>query len=71
VLATHRRDGCIELRGDARLLPADIETVRRIASRYFGNADSEAYAEGGGDDAVIRLEPGKLRAWDFADEFAA
>jgi hypothetical protein len=23
-----------------------------------------------GDDLLIRLEPGELRVWDFADDFA-
>jgi PPOX class probable F420-dependent enzyme len=60
----------IELRAEARLLRAEPEVVRRIAARYLGAADSEAYAEGGADDTLIRLEPGDLRTWDFADEFA-
>jgi hypothetical protein len=41
--------------------------VRRIASRYLGERDGAAYAESAGDDTLIRLEPGRLRAWDFPD----
>ena len=29
----------------------------------------ETYAASAGDDLLIRLEPGTLRTWDFADEF--
>ena len=44
------------------------ETARKIAVRYLGREAGEAYASGGTDDVVLRLEPGELRAWDFADE---
>ena len=59
----------VELRGRARLVTADVgEAVARIASRYLGPEAGAAYAERGGDDLLIRLEPGDLRAWDFADD---
>jgi hypothetical protein len=54
------------VRGEARLEAAG-EAVRRIASRYLGEAAGTEYAETAGDDTLIRLEPGRLRAWDFAD----
>jgi len=58
----------VELRCDARLLSAGAEeAVRRIASRYLGPEAGAAYAQASGDDIIIRLEPGILRAWDFAD----
>ena len=58
----------LELRGDARLSSDGVrEVVQRIAIRYLGEAQARAYAEGGEDDLLIRLEPGTLRAWDFAD----
>jgi PPOX class probable F420-dependent enzyme len=61
----------LELRARARLsVPEDRSIVRRIATRYLGPEAGEQYAEGGGDDLLIRLEPGDLRAWDFADDFA-
>ena len=61
----------LELRARARLsTPEDRSIVRRIAIRYLGSEAGEQYAEGGGDDLLIRLEPGELRAWDFADDFA-
>jgi PPOX class probable F420-dependent enzyme len=57
----------IEVRGEARLEGVG-DAVRRIASRYLGEVGGAAYAESAGDDTLIRLEPGRLRAWDFADE---
>jgi PPOX class probable F420-dependent enzyme len=59
----------IELRSRARLLPAGADAVRRIAIRYLGEAQGEVWAEQSGDDTLIRLEPGELRAWDFTDEY--
>jgi hypothetical protein len=43
---------------------------RPDATRYLGPEGGERYAETAGDDLLIRLEPGELRAWDFADYFA-
>jgi PPOX class probable F420-dependent enzyme len=61
----------LELRTRARLSsPDDQSIVRRIATRYLGPEAGERYAETAGDDLLIRLEPGELRAWDFADYFA-
>ncbi len=60
----------VEVRCEAKLLEEDARaTARRIAVRYLGDERGAAYAEGAGDDLVIRLEPGELRGWDFADEF--
>jgi len=56
----------IEVRCEARLEDAG-DTVRRIAIRYLGEREGAAYAESAGDDTLIRLEPGRLRAWDFPD----
>ena len=61
----------VELRGSAQLLTAGVEdAVTRIASRYLGPEAGAAYAEQAPDDVVIRLEPGDLRVWDFADELS-
>jgi hypothetical protein len=49
---------------------ADRSILLRIATRYLGEEGGAQYAETGGDDLLIRLEPGKLRAWDFVDDFA-
>jgi len=60
----------IEVRTTARLSPLeDRSIVRRIATRYLGQEEGERYAAAGGDDLLVRLEPGRLRAWDFADYF--
>jgi PPOX class probable F420-dependent enzyme len=60
----------IELRATARLSVLDDQTIpRRIAVRYLGVEEGERYLEGGYDDLLIRLEPGEIRAWDFADDF--
>lgn len=61
----------VELRSSAQLLTAGVgDTVRRIASRYLGSQAGAAYADGAADDLIIRLEPGDMRAWDFADELS-
>jgi PPOX class probable F420-dependent enzyme len=61
----------VEVRCDARLATdGAVDAVTRIASRYLGRKAGAAYAQSGGDDLIIRLEPGHLRAWDFADEFS-
>jgi PPOX class probable F420-dependent enzyme len=58
----------IELKGRAVLGSADSDLVREIAVRYMGTEKGEAYAARAGDDTLIRLEPGHIRAWDFADD---
>ena len=61
----------IEVRCHARFVTAGVgDAVRRIASRYLGREAGAAYADRAGDDLLIRLEPGDLRAWDFADELS-
>jgi hypothetical protein len=58
----------IEIRGRAVLGPVDVDVVREIAGRYLGDEAGGAYAARGHDDTLIRLEPGHMRAWDFADD---
>jgi PPOX class probable F420-dependent enzyme len=62
----------VEVRCHARLVTAAAagDAVRRIACRYLGAEAGAAYADSSGDDVLIRLEPGDLRAWDFTDEFS-
>ena len=48
---------------------ARTETAVRIASRYIGPEKGAAYVGSAGDHVIIRLEPGDLRVWDFADEY--
>jgi PPOX class probable F420-dependent enzyme len=64
----------VELRGEARLTAEGAdggrETLRRIAIRYLGEREGQAYvAAATWDDVVLRLEPGHLRVWDFVDEY--
>jgi PPOX class probable F420-dependent enzyme len=58
----------IELKGRAVLGRAARDLVREIAVRYLGAEQGEAYAARDLDDTLIRLEPGHVRAWDFADD---
>ena len=62
----------IEVRGSARFVEAGVpETALRIASRYIGPEVAAAYVEPlRGADVIVRIEPGDLRAWDFADEYS-
>lgn len=61
----------IELRTTPQLItPYDRSILRRIATRYLGPEAGGQYADSAGDDLLIRLEPGELRAWDFADDIA-
>ena len=61
----------VEGRCHARLAtPTARDAVRRIASRYLGAEAGAAYADSAGDNLLIRLEPGHLRGWDFADDFS-
>jgi len=59
----------IELRGTARLVEdGAFDAQRRIAIRYLGEKVGGAYAaEPSGTEIILRLEPGELRTWDFAD----
>ena len=61
----------VEVRGSARFVERDVsETARRIAARYIGEESAAAYVEAlRGDDVIVRLEPGQIRVWDFADDF--
>jgi PPOX class probable F420-dependent enzyme len=60
----------VELRTTAQLLEVDgREVIRPMAVRYLGKEAGEAYASGTGDSVLVRLEPGDVRTWDFADDF--
>ena len=61
----------IEVRGRATISKEGTkEILRRITVRYLGPEQGESYANMmiQADLALIRIEPGVLRAWDFADE---
>ena len=61
----------VELRGTARFIDQDVtRTARRIAERYIGEDDAATDTEAlHGADVIVRIEPGHLRIWDFADEY--
>ena len=62
----------VELRCNAQLVTAGVEeVVERIASRYLGCDAGAAHLESAVDDLLIRLEPGDLRGWDFADQLSS
>jgi PPOX class probable F420-dependent enzyme len=47
------------------------DAFRRIATRYLGEQQAKVYmASVTGGMVVIRLVPGRLRTWDFADDHA-
>ncbi len=59
----------IELRCAPRLIPDPDNVVGvRLAVRYLGEERGRAYAAELGGEMLIRLEPGDVRAWDFADD---
>ena len=63
----------VEVRGRARFIEEGVsETALRIVARYEGSDDGAADVEAlGGTDVIIRIEPGDIRVWDYADEFSA
>jgi PPOX class probable F420-dependent enzyme len=61
----------IEVSGVARITSDGREALsRRLSVRYLGATNGNAYADRVGPGLVVRLEPGKVRAWDFVDEIA-
>jgi len=59
----------IEVSGEAQLRSESVqETALLVSTRYLGAEGGAAYVEQMSDDVVVRLEPGRLRAWDFSDE---
>ena len=60
----------LELATEAKFVNDDLPaTIKRVATRYLGDEGAERYAEAPPDDIIVRLEPGRIRAWDFADEW--
>jgi len=61
----------VEVRGLARFIEDGVpETALRIATRYLGPQEDAADVEAlRGTDIIVRIEPGDIRAWDYADEF--
>ena len=61
----------VELKTNARFTKeGEREALRRIAVRYLGEKEGNAYADKADWEGILlRLEPGDLRIWDFADEY--
>lgn len=61
----------VEIRTTATLSTLeDLDVLRDLAARYLGEEAAEPYvASVTGELILIRLEPGHVRTWDFADEF--
>jgi PPOX class probable F420-dependent enzyme len=61
----------LEIRSEARLISEGAaEADRRLALRYLGRQRGEAYvASLDWQQVLVRIEPGELRVWDFADEW--
>jgi PPOX class probable F420-dependent enzyme len=58
----------VEVTTEATFVRDGVEaTVERVAIKYLGEAKGRQYAQSAPDDIVVRLEPGRLRAWDFSD----
>jgi PPOX class probable F420-dependent enzyme len=59
----------VEVRGVPVVVPDEgYRVLRRIATRYLGETAGNAFADvATWESVVIRLEPGRLRTWDFAD----
>lgn len=61
----------IEVRGVAAVMSAPYgATMRRLALRYFGAGADELYPDTAAG-VVVRVEPARIRCWDFADDMAA
>jgi PPOX class probable F420-dependent enzyme len=61
----------VEVRGSVRFIEEGVTDIaRRIATRYIGEDDAAADTEAlRGADVIVRIEPGNIRVWDFADEY--
>lgn len=60
----------VEVRGPTRFIEDGVsETVLCIAPRYLGPEDGAADVDTlRGTDVIVRIEPGDVRAWDYAAE---
>lgn len=60
----------IELRTRARFVEDGVaEAQNRLAKRYLGEERGTDYSNAVDfDEVIVRLEPGVVRAWDFADD---
>lgn len=61
----------VEVRGAASFIDRDVRAAAlEIATRYVGEERAAAFVgSNAGDDLLIRVAPGEIRIWDFADDF--
>jgi PPOX class probable F420-dependent enzyme len=61
----------VEVRGEAEFIDRDVtESALEIASRYVGDERGAAFVGSSAeDDLIVRVAPGEVRVWDFADDF--
>jgi len=61
----------VEARGRATFVEDAVEgSAIEIASRYVGAERGRAYVRSlTGNDLLVRVAPGEIRVWDFADDF--
>jgi PPOX class probable F420-dependent enzyme len=61
----------VEVRTEAQLIREDaVGTAIRIGGRYIDQERADSYVRSFSDDQLtVRLVPGTLRVWDFADEY--
>ena len=58
-----------ELRGEATVSPDGFyDVLARTARRYMGDESAERMVSTYAPGVVIRVEPGEMRGWDYADE---
>jgi PPOX class probable F420-dependent enzyme len=62
----------VEVRGRAEIVPTDVDLapLRRMGARYIGAERSKAWLDpiDPATQLTLRIAPGLLRTWDFADE---
>jgi PPOX class probable F420-dependent enzyme len=59
----------VELRTTAQLSDIGRDALLELSVRYLGREAGEEWAASSAQSVLVRLEPGNLRSWDFADEF--
>lgn len=62
----------VEVRAQAQIVPTepDLAPLRRMAARYIGAKRGNAFIDSidPASQLTLRVVPGLLRSWDFADE---
>ena len=59
----------LEIRAEAVLSPSRPDVDRRIAARYLSSDRLETFLSTVREGTLVRLVPGRLRTWDFRDEY--